>query len=214
VRSQSQRRPIELVISVAVALLFLVVSENAQASCYKPGQRLPNNQIRDIKADPSRLLAQYPTGGGSMTSLIRDLVASDPATLAMTLDLTVGANADQISAIGTGLGEAALACAGTDEAFESEIRQMTASLGNELLDLAFAAAMGDQFVADPAGIGGGGGSTAENPSTGGSGGNSPVLNFGTVTQPIPNNFLTLNVATGGASAPTTPGAQSVSPSAR
>lgn len=149
-RSRSQRRLIELVISVAAALLFFVASDDVQASCYKPDQRLPNAQVREIKADPLRLLTQYPTGGIGMTSLIRDLVASDPATLVMALDLTVAANADQVSAIGTGLGEAALACAGSDGAFESEIRQMIASLGNELLNLAFAAAMGDQFLAGEA----------------------------------------------------------------
>jgi hypothetical protein len=146
--------------------------------------------------------------------LIRDLIASDPATLVMALDLTVAANADQVSAIGTGLGEAALACAGSAEAFESEIRQMIASLGNELLNLAFAAAMGDQFLAGEAGIGGGGGPTAENSSSGGSGGSSAVLNFHTFTQTVPNNFLTLNTGPTGAAAPTTPGPQSVSPSAR
>ena len=213
-RSRSQRRLIELVVSVAAAVLFLVGSDSGQAACYKPDQRLPNAQVREIKADPLRLLTQYPTGGVAMTSLIRDLIASDPATLVMALDLTVAANADQVSAIGTGLGEAALACAGSDEAFESEIRQMIASLGNELLNLAFAAAMGDQFLAGEAGIGGGGGPTAENSSSGGSGGSSAVLNFHTFTQTVPNNFLTLNTGPTGAAAPTTPGPQSVSPSAR
>jgi hypothetical protein len=83
-----------------------------------------------------------------MISLVRDLVASDPATLPLVLDLTAIGNADQINAIGTGLGQAALVSVRIDQLFANEIQQMVMASNNQSLVLAFTEVLGDQQLAD------------------------------------------------------------------
>src|SRR5271170_5941147 len=59
-------------------------------------------------ADPSSLLSDYPLGGGGLVSAVRNLVVSDLKTLSTLLTLSLSATDDQKSAIGTGVGLAAL----------------------------------------------------------------------------------------------------------
>src|ERR1700732_1003595 len=85
---------------------FLVVTASgfADAACYSSQQALPPKTIAQFTSHSTQLLSDYPIGGGRMISLVRDLVASDPATLPLVLDLSANGNPDQINAIGTGLG--------------------------------------------------------------------------------------------------------------
>ena len=91
-----------------------------------------------------------------MISTIRDLVASDPTTLPLILDLTAKANANQIGAIGTRLGDGALICTKTNQAFATEIQQMVAAAGNRKPAEAFISVLGGQGIASVGGGGGGG----------------------------------------------------------
>src|SRR6202035_3926103 len=52
-------------------------------------------------------------------------------------------NADQINAIGAGLGQAALVCARGDPTFANEIHQMVAVVNNQPLTVTFAAVVGN-----------------------------------------------------------------------
>jgi hypothetical protein len=150
-------------------VLALGVGEPAQAACYTAGEQLPAQVVSQFINDPGRLLAQFPAGGPQMISLIRDLAASDPGTLSLIINLDTKANPEEVQAIGTGLGQAALVCGRTAQAFSNEIQQMTVNADNRFLTQAFSAVMGDLFLsaAGPAGGGGGGGSTAPSAAIGG-----------------------------------------------
>jgi hypothetical protein len=132
---------------VAVALAILALTATilfARAGCYDPRQQLSGQTVARFTADPRQLLSKYPHGGTQMIAVVRDLVASDPATLPLVLDLTAEGNIEQINSIGAGLGQAALVCSQADQAFAGEIRQMIAAVNNAPLALAFAEVIGDQ----------------------------------------------------------------------
>jgi len=102
-------------------LLVVAASGSAQAACYGPQQQLPAKTVAQFTAKPEQLLSKYPNGGAQMVSMVRDLVASDPAMLPFVLDLSPIGNADQVNSIGAGLGQAALVCSRTDRTFTGEI---------------------------------------------------------------------------------------------
>ena len=125
-------------------LLVVAASGSAQAACYGPQQQLPAKTVAQFTAKPEQLLSKYPNGGAQMVSMVRDLVASDPAMLPFVLDLSPIGNADQVNSIGAGLGQAALVCSRTDRTFTGEIQQMVAAVNNQSLTLTFTAVLGDQ----------------------------------------------------------------------
>jgi hypothetical protein len=134
-----------------------------------------------------------------MISMVRDLVASDQAALPLVLDLSANGNPDQINAIGTGLGQAALVCSRTDQLFANEIQQMVAASNNRSLVLAFTEVLGDQQLSDAGGggAGGGGGPTGNNGIFGGFVGSSAPLNLTTSVKTKPTSLFTLSfTATG------------------
>jgi hypothetical protein len=129
---------------LALATPFVIaVSGFAQAACYNSGQQLPADTVAQFTADPAQLQSKYPNGGARMVSMVRDLVASDSAMLPLVLDLSANSNADQINAIGAGLGQAALVCSRGDPTFANEIHQMVAAINNQPLALTFAAVIAD-----------------------------------------------------------------------
>jgi hypothetical protein len=167
--------------SALATILMLNVGEAAQAACYSAGQQLPAQVVSRFTNDPGRLLTQFPDGGPQMISLIRDLVASDPGTLLLITGLNAEANTDQAEAIGTGLGQAALVCARTAQAFADEIQRVTIAANNKPMTQAFGAVMGDQFLglAAPAVGGGGAGATGQTASTAGAAASGASLNLTT-----------------------------------
>ena len=125
------------------APLVIAVGGFAQAACYSSRQQLPNQTLAQFMANPGQLQSRYPTGGAGMISMVRDLVASDPTMLARMLDLSASSNADQINAIGAGLGQAALVCSRGDPAFANEIQQMVAAVNVQPLSSTFTAVVGN-----------------------------------------------------------------------
>ena len=114
--------------------------------------------IAGFLGNPPQLLSLYPQGGAQLISKIRDLLASDPATLAVVVDLSAKGGSDQINSIGTALGQAALVCWRRDQLFANEIQQMVAASNNQPLIIAFTEVMGDQqLAATEPGLGAGGG---------------------------------------------------------
>jgi hypothetical protein len=99
----------------------------AFAAVYSAQQALPAQVIKDFLADPGGLLTQHPNGGAQFISRVRDLAASDPATLNPLIALLGRANPSQSSGIGTGLGQAALMAVKTDQAYANEIQQAIAT---------------------------------------------------------------------------------------
>ncbi len=131
----------------------------AIAAVYSPEHVLPPQVIQQFLATPDALLAQYPNGGAQLIAQVRDLAASDPATLKPLLALLKEANPDQASAIGTGLGQVALMAVKTDQAYASQIQEGVIAAQNDSALVAFSAAIGGsiQLTAATGGGGGGGG---------------------------------------------------------
>ncbi len=165
------------VAGVSAVLCLLVSGGVAQAACYGPQQQLPAQTISTFLGNPAQLLQQYPTGGAQLISQIRDLAASDPATLQPILQLLANANKDQKTAIGSGLGQAARVCVRTDQAYATQIQYAIAKTKDEDVWLAYTSITGDVQLG---GVGGGAGSAGAvggqtNPLPGGPTGSGAVL---------------------------------------
>jgi hypothetical protein len=130
-------------------------TSSASAACYSATQALPAAEITAFTADAAQLLQQNPDGGPAMISRVRDLAASDPATLPILIGLLANANANQRTAIGTGLGQAAQICVRTDQAYAAEIQRLVAASGIAEAITALAAVIGDRPIGA---LGGGPGS--------------------------------------------------------
>jgi hypothetical protein len=152
-------------VAVAASVSFIALSGPAWSAAYAPGQQLSQQTIAEFTANPSQLLNQFPNGGGQMISRLRDLLASDPATLAPILSLLRNATSEQKAALGAALAQAARLYQRADQAFAAQIQQAVANTQDQELIVAYAAAAGDQ----PIGAGGGAG------SAGGPGGGSNPL---------------------------------------
>src|ERR1700693_1243233 len=167
------------------APLVIAFGGFAQASCYSSRQQLPATTVAQFRADPGQLQSKYPNGGARMISMVRDLVASDSAMLPHVLDLSANSNADQINAIGAGLGQAALVCARGGPTFRNEIHQVVAVENNPPLAVTFAAVVGNVPIA------------ASSVRSGGDAGAPSSKNVGVTSPAAPANPLSL-----GATAPT------------
>ena len=153
------RRPLRrlAVAAGAVAACMTMSGGIAQAACYGPAQVLPQQTVDQFLAGPAQFLSQYPDGGPQMISLVRDLAASNPAALPAIIALLATANANQATAIGTGLGQAAQVCVRTDQPYATQVQQALAASNNQGAILAMAAVLGDRPIGTT-GTGGGGGS--------------------------------------------------------
>jgi hypothetical protein len=107
------------------------LGSRADAAVYSPRQALATPVIQQFLSDPASLLGRYPSGGPAMATTVRDLAASDPATLKPIVDLLETATADQATAIGTGLGQVATLAVKTDQAYANQIQEAIVSAGRE-----------------------------------------------------------------------------------
>jgi hypothetical protein len=157
-------------------------------------QQMGQLTAQQFQADPSQVLANFLTGGPQMISLIRQLAIADHADLPLIIGLLATANLDQANAIGTGLGQAALASVTADQAYANAIQTALAAANNDTASLAYAAVMGDQGTgatgAGGGGGGGGGGPINQNTVGGGGGGSTPILS--TLTQTTQTRSITPN----------------------
>lgn len=135
----------------------------AIAAVYSHDRALSPQAIQQFLANPAALLAQYPNGGAQLISAVRDLAASDPATLQPLLNLLKTANNDQATAIGTGLGQVAVMAVRNDPAYATQIQEGVVAAQNNSSLVAFSAAIGGsiQLAAATGGGGGGGGGGGE-----------------------------------------------------
>jgi hypothetical protein len=172
--------------TVAGLLMFHPGSSMAQTSPLTP------QQVSQFMATPSSALAANPNGGGRLVSFVRDLLLSDKATLQSIIALLATANADQQSAIGSGLGQAAQALASTDPNFANEIQRLLAESGSNLAVASYQATTGNVQTGAAGGGGAGGGGPTSGTSTSGSGGGggSGGSGGGTGTQSANSQGLT------------------------
>jgi hypothetical protein len=153
---------------VALALWF-GSSLSASAACYAPDQQLPAPTVSDFLGNPSQLLKdpKNTDGGADMIAFVRDLVASNPATLPRVIALLDNANPAQQTAIGTALGQAAGLCIRPDPTFAADIQAQLAASISDNAKATYAAVTGNQPIR---GVAGGGGV-----SGGSSGGSTGVV---------------------------------------
>ena len=114
-----------------------------------------NQAINQFLANPAQVLQQYPNGGAQLISLIRDVAVSHPEALQTITGLLPGASADQQSAIGSGLGQAAQIVVRTNQAYANQIQQAIAGSTSEDAKVAFAGVTGNTSIGAAGGGGGG-----------------------------------------------------------
>jgi hypothetical protein len=209
---------------VTAAVIALGLSSETQAACYGDNQKLSADAISAFLANPSQALQQNQTGGAGLISQLRDLVASDPATLGPVVNLLNSANVQQQTAIGTALGQASTVCLRPDPTFAQQIQTMLAQATQSAdpAAQAFAAVTGNLPTGATGGGGGGGGGAIGGSLAGpGSptGGGGPLFTFGAnASNNIATNYFTGGTSGasgggsgGGGSTSTTTTFQSVSP---
>ena len=185
---------------IALAGSVVTFLPPAIAQINPPPPALPPQAVQKFLADPAGWMAQFPNGGPQMIAQTRDLAASDPATLNALISLLASANPQQASAIGTGLGQAALLSVKTNQAYATLIQTALVASQNVSAVVAFSAVVGGDIKlaaagpgagGGPGGGGGGGGESPTGPSgtTGAIGGSSsPTTN--TFASTIPDTFTT------------------------
>jgi hypothetical protein len=143
---------------VFVAVFAMTITAAANAAIYPPNRQLAAQTISDFKASPTSLLQRFQSGGAQMISQVRDLGASDPATVPALVALLKdpATTKDQMRAIVAGLAQLARMAAQQDQAFATEIQTAIASTGNSDVIAAYQAATGDVAIAATGGAGGGG----------------------------------------------------------
>lgn len=163
-----------LIASLVAAVYILFYPAGAQAQ--------PANQdVGQFLSNPQSILTGNPQGGPKLVTTVRDLVLADIKTLAMIINLAKDLNATlkglqtqlaaasdsqkaaiqvqingiegQLSAIGSGLGQAALA---NNKELAGQIQTALAESGLQDVILAYQAITGDVVTAST-GLGGGGG---------------------------------------------------------
>jgi len=108
------------ILALAALLIGAIIALGSLA--FAQGGSGSSSRIAQFLADPSKLLAQYPDGGDGLVKEVRDLATSQSSTLGPLIDLLATANANQTSAIGTALGEAAVTAVKTDPSYAHTIQ--------------------------------------------------------------------------------------------
>jgi hypothetical protein len=198
-------------LGAAIVSCALAPVSPATAAVYSSQQALPAQTVQQFLADPAALLTQYPNGGPALIAQVRNLAASDPATLTALVGLLASANSDQATAIGTGLGQVAQMAVRTDQSYANDIQVAVVTSRSDTALASFKAVVGGdiQLAATSGGVGGSGGGGEEGTSTtSGLGGffAGSALSLTTFAKNTPDTFPTFSFAAG------TPGATSVSPS--
>jgi len=133
-------------IAVVVGLLgsvlgFPAVAGAAQGTEFSEAARASERQVADFKADPGKLLKSNPIGGLQLTSLVKALLLADPTLIDQIMGLLTTANKAQVSAIGTGVGQAKLAYQSKKDKASQDIAAAlgakVSSASNEVLSLGF-----------------------------------------------------------------------------
>lgn len=168
--------------------------------------------VTQFIANPTQALQDYPSGGPQLISLIRDVALAHPEALQTIVGLLANATADQQTAIGSGLGQAAQMSLRTNQAYANQIQQALIASGFQNAITAFAGVTGNVNIAST-GPGGGGGGGGVGGSTGANGSPSGGSNSGGGQTFGSSNFQTSsqNFFTGGGSGGATSSSGSVSP---
>ncbi len=117
-------------IAVPMVPLSVQAQQSGQPPAGQPGQP-PAGQLttEQFIRNPDQLLAKFPNGGGELIAQTRDLALANQANLPYILEVLEKANSAQGTAIGTGLGQAALASVKNNQAYATAIQQAIVDKG-------------------------------------------------------------------------------------
>src|ERR1700687_261141 len=182
---------------IASLLIAFVVMSPAISNAACSPNASPPQKMSEFLGNPTSLVngPSGPRDGSSIIGDVRDLVASDPATLTGVINLLKAntLNIAQQQAIGTGLGLAANICLVPDSRFAAEIQTQLADTPSEEAKLQYAAVTGNKPIRAVAAGGGGyaggsGGGTSGLGNTRGSAGAFQPFLSNRVSN-IPTNFF-------------------------
>jgi hypothetical protein len=170
--------PARPVFFISIAWLFLVQVGLARADCLGAGGALPPDQVAKLQTNPAGIFLNAqgsPMGNAELITRVRDLVTAEKAALKAVIEALKLANAEEKSAIGTALGQAAQACLTTQATYAADIQEQLAASTDQDAILAFAAVTGNVAIGATGGGAGGagggaGGSSAGSGSSSGGGG--------------------------------------------
>jgi hypothetical protein len=162
-----------------------------------------------LQANPKAIFSDAdgkPMTMPALISNVRDLTIAEKTALRPIVEALKQAAPDEKSAIGTGLGQAAIAVVKTDPPYAAEIQQALAETTDQVAILAFAAATGNVPTGATGGVGAGGvgggaggSSVAGGPASGGGGATSGGGGGGganaNLTIGSTGNAFTVNAAT-------------------
>jgi hypothetical protein len=165
-----------LFLSLAASLLAAPTMGEARALGTDSGSRA--DMVAELQANPRAIFSD--ADGKRMTlpaliSNVRELTIAEKASLRPIVEALKLAAPDEKSAIGTGLGQAAMAVIKTDPPYAAEIQQALAETTDQVAILAFAAVTGNVPTGavgsgGAGGVGGAGGSSVNgSPASGGGG---------------------------------------------
>ncbi|MDI1346751.1 MAG: hypothetical protein PSV22_22045, partial [Pseudolabrys sp.] len=103
--------------------------------------------VDEFLANPTQVMAQYPNGGAELISLIRDVATSHPEALATITSLLASGNADQQSAVGSGLGQAYKIVLNSDQAYAAQIAAAVGGSNSDNAKTAYSGATGTVSLA-------------------------------------------------------------------
>ena len=156
--------------------------------CFVSPAKLGDDDIGAFLGAPASMINIFPNGGFEMVSRIRALAGSSSETLDPMMALIPQLNASQKTALGSGLGRTARACAATSPEYVLSIQEKVAAANSPEVTTAFLATLNEvQTAALGAGAGagagagggaGGVGGGAPGNSSAGAGGDSSVAQSG------------------------------------
>src|SRR5262245_7676756 len=113
----------------------------AFAACVTPSPMTPD-AAASLKAAPAKIFENN-ASGAALVSAIRNLAATDPSAAQALLASRSGATTEQLSALGTGLAQAAAACVRTDTQAAQAIQDAVLAANSDGVTAAFRATVGD-----------------------------------------------------------------------
>ena len=132
----------------AVAAVVVALNGSAVASCTMPGRQVGPAVLEQMREDPKALLTNYPQGGYGLQSVVAQMAASGPQTLAAVQATFADASAGQSRSIGRGLADAADECLSQDGSVAQRIKD-AAQGGNAAMRRAFLSTLPDDTPPPP-----------------------------------------------------------------
>jgi len=123
--------------TIVLVVLSIGFTKAAEAACYQPEDKLPQDQMQSFLTNPAELLTNNPMGDSGLETSILKLLGSDNAALPVVIKLLGSANPQQRAAIGAGLAAAAQLCLASDQAFAGQIQTAIAETGDRVALEAF-----------------------------------------------------------------------------